>query len=345
LSRPPGAEFAENGDWSPPKRGLKFSELSSWHKITSRKNRVLFLRQQVHGNGPLRMTSTFTPKQVALALGVSESSVKRWVDSGRLSAGKTLGGHRKLALSAVVDMVRETGQELTHPEVLGMVAQRTRRDLAESQPALLASLLAGNSTECRELLLGYYQAGSTPADIADKLVRPVFFEIGEGWRRGEVQIHQERRACQVVIECQHELRRWIPTPEPCAPLAVLATPDKDFAEVPIRFAELTLQRAGWNTWLAGAGLPLTEIADAVKRKSPSLTCLSVTHIPDTSEEFFGRYMAELVEPTRGYTTHVLGGGAVSGVNLADSCVKLASSMNDLESFALAQTVPSASSPN
>ncbi len=79
------------------------------------------------------MTSTFTPKQAALALGVSESSVKRWVDSGRLSAGKTCGGHRKLALSAVVDMVRETGQELSHPEILGMVAKRTRCELAESR--------------------------------------------------------------------------------------------------------------------------------------------------------------------------------------------------------------------
>ncbi len=282
------------------------------------------------------MTSTFTPKQVALALGVSESSVKRWVDSGRLSAGKTLGGHRKLALSAVVEMVRETGQELTHPEVLGMVAQRTRCDLAESQRALLAALLAGNSAECRELLLGYYQAGCTPADIADKLVRPVFYEIGEGWSRGEIQVHQERRACQVVIECQHELRRWIPAPEPSAPLALLATPHGDFAEVPIRFAELTLQRAGWNTWLAGAGLPLTEIADAVKLKAPRLTCLSVTHTTHSAAEFYTAYRQQLVEPTHKLTTHVLGGGALAGLIQCGVDVKLAQSMNDLESFANSQ---------
>lgn len=279
------------------------------------------------------MTSTFTPKQVALALGVSESSVKRWVDSGRLSAGKTCGGHRKLALSAVVDMVRETGQELTHPEVLGMVAKRTRCDLAESREALLASLLAGNPAECRELLLGYYQAGCTPADIADKLVRPVFFEIGEGWSRGEVQVHQERRACQVVIECQHELRRWIPAPEPGAPLALLSTPQGDYAEVPIRFAELTLQRAGWNTWLAGAGLPLSEIADAVLQKKPRLTCLSVTHLVESAECFFDRYRTELVEPTRHVTSHVFGGGALLGLSAEAAGVWHAQSMNDLVAIA------------
>jgi excisionase family DNA binding protein len=283
------------------------------------------------------MTSTFTPKQVALALGVSESSVKRWVDSGRLSAGKTLGGHRKLALSAVVEMVRETGQELTHPEVLGMVAHRTRCNLAESQRELLAALLAGNSAECRELLLGYYQAGCTLADIADKLVRPVFYEIGEGWSRGEIQVHQERRACQVVIECQHELRRWIPAPEPGAPLALLATPHGDFAEVPIRFAELTLQRAGWNTWLAGAGLPLTEIAEAVKLKGPRMTCVSVTHSTHSAQEFYAEYRQQLVEPTRALTTHVLGGGVVAELLGAEADVKHAQSMNDLASFALAHT--------
>ncbi len=122
------------------------------------------------------------------------------------------------------------------------------------------------------------------------------------------------------------------------PAGALATPQGDFAEVPIRFAELTLQRAGWKTWLAGAGLPLTEIADAVKRKSPQLTCLSVTHSAHSAEEFYAQYHAQLVEPTRGFTTHVLGGGVVSSISPNDSVVKLARSMNELETFAQAQSL-------
>jgi MerR family transcriptional regulator, light-induced transcriptional regulator len=57
-----------------------------------------------------------SPKQVARALGVSESSLKRWCDQGLIATVRTAGGHRKMASAEVMRYIREHNLPLVSPE-------------------------------------------------------------------------------------------------------------------------------------------------------------------------------------------------------------------------------------
>jgi MerR family transcriptional regulator, light-induced transcriptional regulator len=277
----------------------------------------------------------FTPKQVALALGVSESSIKRWVDSGRLTAAKTVGGHRKVTLPSIAAFVRETGHHLEHPELLGLVAagaaQHSRCDAIKP---LFEALVEGREAVVREVVLGAYQRGATVVELGDHLLGPAFGLIGAGWAAGTVAIHQERRACETAMAVLHELRRLMPEPNDDAPLALVATPHQDFAEVPIRLVELVLLAEGWRVVAAGSGLPLEEVRDATLARQPRLVCLSATHLNDPVV-FLEDYRQTLAEPTRVQlgVAHALGGSALREIDLGPAGADLAAtSLAELAAF-------------
>ena len=67
------------------------------------------------------MRSQLSPKELGEAIGVSESSIKRWIDEGVIRASRTAGGHRRIALADAVQFVRSAGLPVVRPQVFGLV--------------------------------------------------------------------------------------------------------------------------------------------------------------------------------------------------------------------------------
>jgi excisionase family DNA binding protein len=55
------------------------------------------------------MQNTLSPRELAAAVGVSESSLKRWADEGRVKVARTAGGHRRIELAEAVRFIRQSG--------------------------------------------------------------------------------------------------------------------------------------------------------------------------------------------------------------------------------------------
>lgn len=280
------------------------------------------------------MEKSFTPKQVADSLGVSESSIKRWVDRGTLLATRTAGGHRKLSLSSVVQFARKQGYVIARPDVLGLAAEHSKcpLQLEEARTQLLDCVLRGDEATCRALVEPFYLHGHDFVDLADELVAPVFHRVGEMWQSGEVSIAQERRGCEVVIATLHHLRRLLPPLNDMSPTALAATPSGDHAELPIRLAELVLREKGWDAIVLGISLPLNEIRRSVEIRRPELSLLSATHLEDP-DEFVARFNEQLLEPTAPITKWVVGGQAFPcEIKSHIKCDSFSHSMSDLIEF-------------
>lgn len=91
-----------------------------------------------------------TTRQAGDALGVAVRTVQLWVEAGVLPAWRTAGGHRRIARSAVEQLMAERAQVIARPTMKPHAGAETARALkllvVEDDPALLhlfALMVAG----------------------------------------------------------------------------------------------------------------------------------------------------------------------------------------------------------
>lgn len=228
-----------------------------------------------------RMTQQLSPKQVARAIGVSESSLKRWCDQGLLPMVKTAGGHRRLALSDVLEFVRESGRELAQPEVLGLpaaVGQGTRV-LQTACEQLTEALIQAEEAVARQIVLDLHLQHHRVSVICDEVIAPAFYRIGERWECGSVDVYQERSGCEIIIRILHELSHLLPTPTK-GKRALGGTCEGDIYQVPTCMVELVLRQCGFQARSLGCNLPIDSLIAALTKHRPDLFWLSVSYITD-----------------------------------------------------------------
>ena len=245
------------------------------------------------------MSSQLSPKQVARALGVSESSLKRWCDQGLIQATKTSGGHRRLATESVLDYLRKSGQALANPELLNLPVRAGNgpRTLERAQEDLLAAALAGDEACCQQILLDLHVAGIPLSRVSDEVIAKVFRLIGEQWECGETEVYCERRAVQACARAIYSLRQSLPPIATTAPVAIGGTAACDPYTLPTNLVELVLRQCGWVAHSLGSGLPFSTFARAIVDLRPRLFWLSVSHL-ECEAKFLDEYGAfyETVSP-------------------------------------------------
>jgi excisionase family DNA binding protein len=275
-----------------------------------------------------------SPKEAALALGVSESSLKRWCDQGTLAAVKTAGGHRRLEAATIIDFARRSGRQIVKPEVLKLgVLSRRGQSVREASPAaFLEALLRGDEAGCRFLALSSLTSGTSMAEFGDRFVAWSFREIGQRWSHGETEVYEERRACQVCHSVLEHLAAQLPVAAATAPLAVGAAPMGDPYTLSTSLAALVLRQNGWRTQSLGNDLPWPTLIAAVRDLKPRLFWLSVSTVADQGQ--FVQGYRDFFTAVRSHTAVVVGGRAwTSDLRAQVSYAAHCDHLHHLETFA------------
>ncbi len=294
------------------------------------------------------MRSHVSPRELARAIGVSESSLKRWADDGRLSVDRTAGGHRRIPLSEAVRFIRSAGVPLVHPELLPLpnpaepaaVPPPDAAPAGEACERLQELLLADDPAAARAYVHSLFMAGWPVYLICDGPIRNALTWIGEMWKHDSSGVFFEHRATQTCIEALAQLRPLLAPPQPDAPLALGCAPSGDPYLIPSRMAALVLAECGYRDQDLGPDTPLASLLAAIAHLRPALIWLAMS-VPAADPRATERDVGAIAEAAgRVGATLVIGGRGAPGLRLPDGAdVFRGASMAELAAFARGRLAP------
>lgn len=252
-----------------------------------------------------RREELFTPKQVARAIGVSESSVKRWCDSGLIETVRTAGGHRRLMGESVMTYVQKIGHQVVDPELHGLpsTTSDSLRMLQRSRDLFHQELLTGEEPLARQILRDAREAGHPLSAIFDEVLFAALTQLRQQTVKTKSNSTQLLRANEICLRLLFEIRTEIPETPPGSPLAFTAALDDSPTTLEVTASEIILRQAGWNASSLGTRLSFYTLMQAIELHQPALFCLQLTQI--LNEDEFPRQLTRLLSCAETNSTRLL----------------------------------------
>lgn len=250
-------------------------------------------------------------QMVAEALGLSVSTIKRWVDSGTMHAVRTVGKHRLIPRSEAIRMAHELKLDGTEfRKISGIPSGDLSSVDAQTCDRLCHMLKDGHVQQAKSLIQSLYVSGRSAVALTDQLIRPVMARIGHGWMIGAFDVYQEHQASHIVAATILELIDKISRErKPTGPLALGATTEGDPYVLSCLLAELVLREMGWDVRNLGVNLPLRSLANATLQYRPKLVFLSINFLRD-QDHFVREYLSFYETAAQVNAAVIVGGQAL-----------------------------------
>ncbi|MFA5010512.1 MAG: cobalamin-dependent protein [Ignavibacteria bacterium] len=262
------------------------------------------------------MNTVLSSKQVAEILGVNESSVKRWSDSGMLSCYKTPGGHRKFKKEDLLLFSSKYSFELKSD-----INDRSREnhqnngvDFKFIVDSLYRKLFVASESEITDFLYSLHLSGINLVELYDNVIAKTMFEVGEKWKHKEITVDQEHIAANKIIKSLIRLHDKI-APIPFNGLTALCgSLEGELHELPLLSVNNVLNYYGWKVIYIGANVPVKALQSGINEHKPDIVCISATIINNRKK--FMNDTGKLYAATKTTGSKLILGGI--GVNKMDT---------------------------
>ncbi|HEX8177528.1 MAG TPA: B12-binding domain-containing protein [Pyrinomonadaceae bacterium] len=226
-------------------------------------------------------TNFLTTRQLARMWQVSEATVKRWADAGRLHPSRTLGGHRRFALKEVLRFQNEQGLDVSRVALGGVSEAAIEQkgmgaDEHEAAERFFDAIVSGQEGASAGVLLSSYMNGQPLVKILDDTFTQAMHRVGHLWHCGEVTVADEHLATQTARRAVETLRECIRREASDGLRAVVCTVEEEMHEMAVLCVQLLLEEKGWSVRYLGAHTPFYSMTDAIEKQKPQLICISST---------------------------------------------------------------------
>ncbi len=287
------------------------------------------------------MESTYiTTREVADLLSVTDTTIKRWTNSGQLKCVKTLGGHRKYLLSEVENFARDNNIAVTgvttplrkdEMEKLGFAVYSKNLNLAAD--TIMEEALQGDREGVFQSLMYLVKNRQKLADIIDNVIRPAMEKIGYLWETKKLGIEGEHLASDTIKTALSRLVVYLPHQKPKKTKVLLACAEGENHDLGLQSLAYELELEGYRIHYLGAATPFRSLISDVKKIKPDYIFISAT-VPSIPEENFIKGFNSLAKAAKSVNAKLTAGGLYfqKSDNNSLSCNFIADSIKESISF-------------
>jgi excisionase family DNA binding protein len=226
----------------------------------------------------------FTPPQLSSIFQVNETTIKRWIWSGKLKANSTIGGHYRVSKDQLDNFFKTYPQVAKNSYIIRKYNKEKNKKIEEWEE-YYQLILINKHEEAFRLLQSVYISGNDITVIIDNYFVPVLWKIGFEYNKGNISIYEEHRMSFRINEHLSRFEQFVNKKIKKGSKVILLCAKGENHMIPLQMLNLVLSKNSWDTHVLGINISYEELEKAVIKIKPNMICITKSYTEDNPKKY------------------------------------------------------------